>query len=156
MRRCYVTRTRATNARQASFCTRQVAEQIWMLVQAKPRLLAETLRRKTVWTGALTTWSYSLQMSALGYIYRFLRKYQHSHQISVWSDWLKDALLRSGYVCQNAQIVFFRLRDTRLIGPAAASSAELGTRTRTRTRTRTTSTSSQQLSGGAHESCVWD
>ena len=70
-----------------------VAEQVWMLVQGaryhlltetlrSRRKMAETLRRKMVWTGAITTWAYSLQMSELGYISRFLR-YQHSHRISV-------------------------------------------------------------------------
>ena len=100
MRRCYVTRRREAHARQASVCTRPMAEQIWVIVQARPRLLAETLRRKMVWTGAITTWAYSLQMSALGYISRFLL-YQHSYQISVWSDWLKDALFRSAYFCND-------------------------------------------------------
>ena len=65
--------------------------------------------RKMVWTGAITTWAYSLQMSALGYISRFLRLYQHSHQISVWSDWLKDALFRSAYVCKRRTLKLYSL-----------------------------------------------
>ena len=64
---------------QASFCTHPVAEQIWVLMQARPCLLAETLCRKMVWTGMITTWVYTLQMSALGYISGFLHLYQHSH-----------------------------------------------------------------------------
>ena len=58
MRRRYVTRRRQTNARQASFCRRPMAEQIWVLVQARPHLLPETLRRKMDdcgWRGPLTT-----------------------------------------------------------------------------------------------------
>ena len=48
MRRRYATRRCETNARQASSCIRSVAEQIWVLVQARPHLLAETLRRKVI------------------------------------------------------------------------------------------------------------
>ena len=72
------------------------------------------------------TWAYSLQMSALGYISRFLRLYQHCHQISVWSDWLKDALFRSAYMFANEERwSCIPYSDTRRSGPAAASSAEL-------------------------------
>ena len=108
IRRCYVTRRRQTNARQASFCTWSMAERIWVLVQATPRLLTETLRRKMIWTGVITTWAYSLQMFALGYVSRFGR-YQHSHQRSVWSEWLKDALFRSAYVCKRRMLKLYSL-----------------------------------------------
>ena len=47
MRRRYVTRT-SDDVRQASLCARPMAEQIWVLVQARYHLLAETLRRKMV------------------------------------------------------------------------------------------------------------
>ena len=39
----------------------------WVFLQAKPRLLAETLRRTMVWIGGITAWAYSLQMTTLGY-----------------------------------------------------------------------------------------
>ena len=43
-RRRYVTRT-SDDVRQASLCTRPMAKQIWVLVQARYHLLAETLCR---------------------------------------------------------------------------------------------------------------
>ena len=107
--------------------TRPVAEPIWAVVQARPHLVAETLRRKVVWTGGIPTWAYRrLQISPLGYIPDICVKYQHSHQISVWSDGPKDALfLVRMFANEERSIVF--LSDTRLTGPAAASSAEFGT-----------------------------
>ena len=45
---------REMNARQALFCTQPMVEQIWVFVQARPCLLAETLCRKMVWTGVIT------------------------------------------------------------------------------------------------------
>ena len=96
------------NTCQASFCTRAMAEQIWVLLQARPRLLAETLHRKKVWAGAITTWAYSLQMSALDSISRFL-SYQHSHQLSMWSDWLKDDLFCSAHVSKRRTLNLYSL-----------------------------------------------
>ena len=146
MKRCYVTRRRETNPRQALIahdpsrnkfgcCASNASPAGWDIGQEDGLDLVR-LQRGPI----------AQQMSALGYIYRFLRLYQHSHQISVWSDWLKDALFHSAYVCKSkkAQIVF--LSDTRLTGPAAASPAELPWHTQTR--------SSQEQNGGAHESCI--
>ena len=109
MRRYYIMRRCETNACQASFCTQPVVEQSWVLVQARPCLQAETFCRKMIWTGAITMWAYGLQMSALGYIFWLLRLYQRSHQTSMWSDWLKDALFHSVYVCKWRMLKLYSL-----------------------------------------------
>ena len=58
------------NIHQASLCIRPRVEQIWVLMQAKYHLLAETLRRKMLNAYSLHVWSGGDKTSLLhGFVY---------------------------------------------------------------------------------------
>ena len=62
MSRRYTMRRCKTNAHQASFCTRPMVEHIWVLMQGRPCMLAETLCMKMTAMGE----PHTLQLSLSG------------------------------------------------------------------------------------------